>query len=121
MSVAYSNKTETKQDAIGVEVFTNTVGDAAIVQKLLEQQPHTLTQAYDFAAAMNHRQRHMLPGACSMTERRPRVAVIREGAEEDHSQQPAGNLSPLTPHIQHAFPELNYTPQKQMGHKDIKW
>lgn len=56
-----------------------------------------------------------------MTERRPRVAVIREGAEEDHSQQPAGNLSPLTPHIQHAFPELNYTPQKQMGHKDIKW
>lgn len=49
MSVAYSNKTETKQDAIGVEVFTNTVGDAAIVQKLLEQQPHTLTQAYDIA------------------------------------------------------------------------
>ena len=45
VSVAYSNGNETEQDVIGVEAFTNAVGDAEIVQKLLEQQPqqHTLT------------------------------------------------------------------------------
>ena len=35
---------ETEQDAIGVEVFTNAIGDAEIVQKLLEQQPRTLAR-----------------------------------------------------------------------------
>ncbi len=41
VSVASSGQTETEQDAIGVEVFTNAVGDAEIVQRLLEWRPHT--------------------------------------------------------------------------------
>ncbi|KAI9536884.1 hypothetical protein NQZ68_030106 [Dissostichus eleginoides] len=49
VSVAYSNRNETEQDVIGVEVFTNALGDAEIVQKLLEQRPRTLAQAYDIA------------------------------------------------------------------------
>ena len=36
MSVTYSDRTETEQDATGVEAFTNAVGDADIVQKLLD-------------------------------------------------------------------------------------
>lgn len=49
VSAAYSGRTETEQEAIGVEVFTNAVCDAEIVQKLLEQRPHKLAQSYDIA------------------------------------------------------------------------
>ncbi len=41
VSVAYSDWTETEQDAIGIKVFTNAVGDAEIVQRLLEWRSHT--------------------------------------------------------------------------------
>lgn len=44
VSIAYSDKTETEQDAIGVEFFTNAIGDAEIVLKLLQQRPCTLAQ-----------------------------------------------------------------------------
>lgn len=49
MSVAYSDRTETEQDTTGVEDFIIAVGDSEVVQKLLEQRPHTLAQAYDIA------------------------------------------------------------------------
>ncbi|KAJ8346470.1 hypothetical protein SKAU_G00278710 [Synaphobranchus kaupii] len=40
---------ELEQDAIGVEIFTNALADAEVVQKLLEEQPCTLARAYEIA------------------------------------------------------------------------
>ncbi|KAF0024922.1 hypothetical protein F2P81_021803 [Scophthalmus maximus] len=85
VSIAYSNRTDTEQDAIGVEVFTNAVGDTQFVQKLLDHRPHTLVQAYDIARSHEATKRpaayvtsFMHPGAHSMSERRPPAADQRE-------------------------------------------
>ncbi|RXN29599.1 hypothetical protein ROHU_018329 [Labeo rohita] len=42
VSIAYADRSEKEQDSISVEVFTNAMGDADIVQRLLEEQPCTL-------------------------------------------------------------------------------
>lgn len=47
VSIVYGDRIEQEQEAISVEVFTNAVGDAEVVQKLLEEQPHTLASAYE--------------------------------------------------------------------------
>lgn len=135
VSVAYSNRTETEQDAICVDVFTNAVGDADIVQKILEQRPHTLVQAYDIARRHETTKRAasyvtslMHLGARSMIERRPRAAVIREGTEEEEqtaAAYPVANRRRKppgpNPHLQHTSPDLCYTPPQRKGYKDIKW
>lgn len=89
VAVAYSDRTEKEQEAICVEVFTNGVGDAEIVQKLLEQRPHTLAQAYDIARrhettkkAASHVTSLMQSRLHDRPERRAHTAVVREGAEE---------------------------------------
>ena len=96
MSMAYSVRTETEQDGIGVEVFTNAIGDAEIVQKLLEQRPRTLAQAYDIARryettkrAALHVTNLMHSGARCMPERRSRAAVIRQVPEEEEVETTA--------------------------------
>lgn len=127
VSVAYSDRTETEQDAIGVEVFTNAVGDAEIVQKLLEQRPHTLAQAYDIARRHETTKRAasyvtslMHTGACSMTEWRPRAAVVREGAEvEEPETAAAPPVASWNPQPQPHGP--NQTPRKWRGRSNIKW
>lgn len=93
MSVAYSDRSETEQDAIGVEVFTNAVGDAEIVQRLLEQLPCTLAQAYDIARhhettskAASYVTSLMHMGARNVAERRQRAAVIRQGSKEQEPE-----------------------------------
>lgn len=73
MSVAYSDRTETEQDVISVEVLSNLAGDAEIVQKLLEQWTTKGTALY--ATSLAH------SGARGMIERRPFAAVIREGTD----------------------------------------
>lgn len=122
VSVAYSGRTETEQDAIGVEVFTNAVGDAEIVQKLLEQRPHTLSQAYDIARrhettkrAALHVTNLMQSGARSMAERRPRAAVIREGGVTERAEASAA------PPVASWKPESassSHPPRKWKGQKD---
>lgn len=67
--------------------------------------------------------------ARSMTEQRPCAAVIRKGTAEEDAETaaafPAASWKPKSPdpnpHIQHAFPDLNYKLQKRRGHKDIEW
>ncbi|KAJ8346760.1 hypothetical protein SKAU_G00281610 [Synaphobranchus kaupii] len=69
------------------------------------------------------------PQAHNMAERRPRAAVMREGAEEEQAETaaafPAARWKPKpcgpSPHLQHAGPNPNYTPHKRGGRKDIKW
>ncbi|KAM3623655.1 uncharacterized protein V6R79_013858 [Siganus canaliculatus] len=122
VSAAYSDRTEAEQDAIGVEVFTNTVGDAEIVQKLLEQRPRTLAQAYDIARRHETTKRAaayvtglMHSGAHSMTERRPRAAVVREVTEarvETAASSPAATWEPRPPNT-------HYSPRHWRSHKDI--
>ncbi|XP_036001790.1 uncharacterized protein LOC118565513 [Fundulus heteroclitus] len=122
VSVAYSDRTETEQDAIGVEVFTNAVGDAEIVQKLLEQRPHTLAQAYDIARrhettkrAASYVTNLMQSGSRSMAERRPRAAVIREGAVTGRAE--AGSASPAA-NWKLESPSFSHPPHKWKGQKD---
>lgn len=49
VTVAYGDWSEAEQDAIAVEVFTNGLGDAELVQRLLEKRPATLARAYEIA------------------------------------------------------------------------
>ncbi|CAK6980305.1 unnamed protein product [Scomber scombrus] len=49
VSIAYADRGQMEQDAISVEIFTNALADAELVQKLLEEKPRTLARAYDIA------------------------------------------------------------------------
>ncbi|XP_062374552.1 uncharacterized protein LOC134062534 isoform X1 [Sardina pilchardus] len=125
VSVAYSDRTEREQDAIGVEVFTHAMGDREIVQKLLEKRPHTLAQAYDIARryettkrAASHVTSLTQAGARGLSERKPCTAVVREGDERREMD------------IVRAVPEVSFTPTAggrqrasapPRGNKDIKW
>ena len=84
VSIVYADRAELEQDAISVEIFTNALADAEIVQKLLEEQPHTLARAYNIA----HRYETTRRAARAVTqlmragppERRTRAATVRENA-----------------------------------------
>eukprot|EP00064_Thunnus_orientalis_P013363 superscaffoldBa00002165_g13402 len=125
VSVAYSDKTDNEQDAIGVEVFTNAVGDAEIVQKLLERRPRTLAQAYDIARrhettkqAVSRVTSLMQSVAYNTPERRSRAAMVREGTEGEEAETVVA-----TPAVSYKPKTLDFhrtsTPQKSS--KDIKW
>ncbi|RXN36679.1 Retrovirus-related Pol poly from transposon [Labeo rohita] len=47
VSIAYADRSEKEQDSISVEIFTNAMGDADIMQRLLEERPRTLARAYE--------------------------------------------------------------------------
>ncbi|KAL0160918.1 hypothetical protein M9458_044643, partial [Cirrhinus mrigala] len=47
--VRKADRSEKEQDSISVEVFTNAMGDADIVQRLLEEQPRILARANEIA------------------------------------------------------------------------
>ncbi|XP_049323360.1 mitochondrial fission factor homolog B isoform X1 [Astyanax mexicanus] len=49
VSIVYADWPEAEQDRIGVEVFTNALGEAGVVQRLLEEHPRTLARAYELA------------------------------------------------------------------------
>lgn len=90
VAVAYGDWSEAEQDAIAVEVFTNGLGDAQLVQRLLEKCPATLARAYEIAhrhettkRAASYVTSVMQPGAHNLTERRPRAAVVRERDENE--------------------------------------
>ncbi|KAJ8369381.1 hypothetical protein SKAU_G00094090 [Synaphobranchus kaupii] len=137
METAYGPSSEhAAAVAIKLRQRVRKLGDAEIVQKLLEQRPHTLAQAYDIARRYETTKRAasyvtslMHSGAHNMAERRPRAAVIREGAKEEQAETaaafPAARWKPKpsgpSPHLQHAVPNPNYTPHKRGGCKDIKW
>lgn len=120
--MAYSDRTETEQDTIGVEVFTNAIGDAEIVQKLLEQRPRTIAQAYDIAhryettkRAALHVTNLMHSGARCIPEWRSRAAVIRQGPEEEEVETTATLL------VARWKPSPNHPPRRNQGRKGIKW
>lgn len=84
VSVAYGDRTETDAGCRYASV-ANAVGDAEIVQKLLEQRPRTLAQAYDIARrhettkqAASYITSRMQTGTHSMLEQRSHTAMLRE-------------------------------------------
>ncbi|XP_077362008.1 uncharacterized protein LOC144006828 [Festucalex cinctus] len=88
IAVAYGDKAETEEDSIAVEVFTNGLGDAEMVQKLLEKRPVTLAHAYEIARqhettkrAASYVTNAMQLGARYAAGCRPRAAVVREKEE----------------------------------------
>ncbi|CAL8258692.1 unnamed protein product [Arctogadus glacialis] len=78
--VEYKAK-ELEQDAISVEVFTNALADAEVVQKLLEKQPRTLSRAYDIAHSYETTRRAariIQPGQRSFVNQRARAATAQQ-------------------------------------------
>ncbi|KAK3567208.1 hypothetical protein QTP86_013421 [Hemibagrus guttatus] len=65
VSIVYADRSEREQDSISVEVFTNAMGDADIVQRLLEERPRTLARAYEIAHS--GARRSVLPRHCYET------------------------------------------------------
>lgn len=49
VSIMYADRTEREQDAISMEIFTDALADAEVVQRLLEEQPCTVARAYEVA------------------------------------------------------------------------
>ncbi|CAI5689901.1 unnamed protein product [Oreochromis niloticus] len=101
VAVAYGDRAEIEQDSIAVEVFTNGLGDAEIVQKLLERHPATLACAYEIAhqhettkRAASYVTSAMQQGACNAAERRPRAAVVREKDKDETVAERAPAASP---------------------------
>ena len=88
VSIAYADRGEMEQDAISVEIFTNALADAELVQKLLEEKPRTLARAYDIARRYEATRRAartvtqlMRSGATGSAEQRTRAATVRESDE----------------------------------------
>ena len=86
-----------EQDAISVEVFTNTLADAEVVQRLLEKQPRTLARAYDIAHSYQTTRRaartvtqFMQPGQRSFVNQRARAATVRENNSIPACVEPVG-------------------------------
>ncbi|XP_076748173.1 uncharacterized protein LOC143421991 [Maylandia zebra] len=61
VSIVYANRSELEQDCIAVEIFTNALADAEMVQKLLEEQPRTLARAYEIAHSYEPPERAQRP------------------------------------------------------------
>ena len=47
VAVVYGDRPPAEQEGIGVEIFRNSLGDAELIRKLLENSPPTLSQAYE--------------------------------------------------------------------------
>uniref|UniRef100_A0AAV2IY46 Gypsy retrotransposon integrase-like protein 1 n=1 Tax=Knipowitschia caucasica TaxID=637954 RepID=A0AAV2IY46_KNICA len=94
VAIVYGDRTELEQDCIAVEIFTNAMTDADIIQKLLEEKPRTLACAYDIA----HRYETTKRAARAVTQMmRPglgprgsaaRAAVVLEDAPASECDQP---------------------------------
>ena len=85
VSIVYADRTELEQDAISVEVFTNALADAEVVQKLLEKQPPALSRAYDIAHSYETTRRaartvtqFMQPGQRSFVNQRAKATTVWE-------------------------------------------
>ncbi|CAI5682172.1 unnamed protein product [Oreochromis niloticus] len=85
VSIVYANCSELEQDCIAVEIFTNALADAEMVQKLLEEQPRTLARAYEIAHRFETTKRAaravtqlMQPGARVSAAQGARTAALRE-------------------------------------------
>lgn len=122
VAIAYGDWSEAEQDAIAVEVFTNGLGDAELVQRLLEKRPATLAKAYEIAHRHDTTKRAasyvtsiMQPGARNLTERRPRAAVVREG---DKNETMTPTTSVVSPSPNHFAPRTSSKTIKQ--HKNFK-
>ncbi|MEQ2198888.1 hypothetical protein XENOCAPTIV_020354 [Xenoophorus captivus] len=101
VTVAYGDRAEIEQDLIPVEVFTNGLGDAEVVQKLLKQRPATLARAYEIAHTYETTRRAasyvtsvMQPGARNLAERRPRAAMVRAKDKNEAITNAASVASP---------------------------
>uniref|UniRef100_A0AAV2LRT2 Uncharacterized protein n=1 Tax=Knipowitschia caucasica TaxID=637954 RepID=A0AAV2LRT2_KNICA len=94
VAIVYGDRTEREQDCVAVEIFTNAMTDADIIQKLLEEKPRTLACAYDIA----HRYETTKRAARAVTQMMrlglgprgsaARAAVVLEDAPASECDQP---------------------------------
>ncbi|KAL0151489.1 hypothetical protein M9458_053275 [Cirrhinus mrigala] len=80
VSIAYADRFEKEQDSISVEVFTNAMGDADIVQRLLEERPHR-TRRTDASVTQ------LMQSAVRPMERKTRAAAVRECPDQSGSDE----------------------------------
>lgn len=127
VSIVYADRTEEEQDAISVEVFTNAMGDADLVRRLLEKHPRTLARAFEVAHRYEATKRaansviRLIRADERTTERRTRAAPVREyddpNGEEDSSQATPSEVLRQKP------PKSNFGPRRPKSgeHKKINW
>ncbi|KAL0202037.1 hypothetical protein M9458_000055, partial [Cirrhinus mrigala] len=93
VSIAYADRSEKEQDSISVEVFTNAMGDADIVQRLLEERPRTLARTYEIAHRYETTRRtatsvtQLMQSAVRPMERKTRAAAVHECPDQSGSDE----------------------------------
>ncbi|CAB1437353.1 unnamed protein product [Pleuronectes platessa] len=97
VSNVYADCTESEQDNISVEIFSYSLADAELVQKLLEEKPRTLARMYKIALKCETPRRAtrafpqlMQPDLRNASERRPRAAMVHESASVSALKEPMG-------------------------------
>ena len=85
VSIVYADHGKLEQDSVSLEIFTNAMADAELMQKLLEKKPRTLAGAYDIARRYKTTRKAtqavtqlMRSRAASATERSTRAAKVCE-------------------------------------------
>lgn len=101
VAIVYGDRSELEQDSIAVDIFTNAMTDADIIQKLLEEKPPSLARAYNIA----HRYETTRKAARAVTQMmRPalgsrssaaRTALVLEDTSAPTCDQP--RCAPVTP------------------------
>ncbi len=124
VSIAYADRSEREQDSISVEVFTNAMGDADIVQRLLEERPRTLARAYEIAHRYETTRRtatsvtQLMQSAIRPMERRTRAAAVRECPDQSGSDEESS--VPSTPEWRQRNSKAEFKPRLQKFNKKNK-
>ncbi len=124
VSIAYADRSEREQDSISVEVFTNAMGDADIVQRLLEERPRTLARAYEIAHRYETTRRtatsvtQLMQSAIRPMERRTRAAAVRECPDQSGSDKESS--VPSTPERRQRNSKAEFKPRPQKFNKKNK-
>ncbi len=127
VSIAYADRSEREQDSISVEVFTNAMGDADIVQRLLEERPRTLARAYEIAHRYETTRRtatsvtQLMQSAIRPMERRTRAAAVRECPDKSGSDEESSVPSTPAWRQKNSKAEFRARPQKFIKKSKINW
>ncbi|KAK3543319.1 hypothetical protein QTP70_016720 [Hemibagrus guttatus] len=116
VSIVYAARSEREQDSISVEVFTNAMGDAEIVQWLLKERPCTLARTYEIAHRLYN------PGNIAVKVKRGVIAGVLQPADVVRATNPeilpADPLPAVVPsHLESLYAESTKELEETEWHK----
>ncbi|KAL0162302.1 hypothetical protein M9458_041698, partial [Cirrhinus mrigala] len=125
--IAYADRSEKEQGSISVEVFTNAMGDADIVQRLLEERPRTLARAYEIAHRYETTRRtatsvtQLMQSAVRPMERKTRAAAVRECPDQSGSDEESSVPSNHEWRQKNSKAEFKHRLQKFNKRNKVNW